>query len=78
MYKVVNRTTETFENGLKPNKMVCIKNNIFDTNYFKSEKLGVCEISSEYGEHHVYCYGNIVCTPKTGSDGTEFVITEKN
>ncbi len=80
MYKVVNKTTHIFDAGdsiLKPNESITIKNNVFYDNFLKSKELGVCEIVSEYGEHHATCYGNIACTPETGFDGTKFVLSEK-
>ena len=80
MYRIVNKTSKEiylFGEVLVPEDERIVVNNVFDSKSAKNEELGVCEITSQYGEHSIQCYGKYICTPEKAGDGTIYTITEK-
>ena len=80
MYRIVNKTSKDiylFGEVLVPEDDRLVVNIVFDSKSAKNEELGVCEITSQYGEHSIQCYGKLICTPEKGGDGTIFTISEK-
>lgn len=80
MYRIVNKTSKeiVFHNDvIAPGDETIVVNNVFDTKSMKNEELGVCEITSKYGEHSSKCYGTLICIPEKGGEGAVFTISEK-
>ena len=82
MYTIKNGTTSDFwfeSEKISPHQEIEIQHPIFSEEIFRNEELGMCvHIITEQQIHKAKTFGNVICNPESGKDGTIFEIRTKN